>query len=177
MSKRDRIKSRTTGAVATAKRVQVLDKLRTFNDPVLSKVCKKVRPGDDLSFLATMRAVCLATHTGVGLAAPQIGVLLCAAYINPKRNRWKGYFMLNPRIAVSSRGTAWANEGCLSYPDVVAAVERSVNIVVAFEDEQFVSKSLSLTGFEARIVQHELDHLSGICRVGDAWRTQKARQA
>jgi len=97
----------------------------------------------------------------VGLAAPQIGSLTRVAVVDvsghPRAEQSNGLLVLaNPRI-VEAEGTEVAREGCLSLPDVTANVRRATRIVVAHHTGE-----VECRGFEARAVQHELDHLDGI---------------
>jgi peptide deformylase len=97
----------------------------------------------------------------VGLAAPQIGELVRVTAVDvrghPKADSNNGLLVLvNPRI-VESEGSEVAREGCLSIPDLTANVRRATSIVVEHADG-----AVPCLGFEARCVQHELDHLDGI---------------
>ena len=97
----------------------------------------------------------------VGLAAPQIGELTRVIAVDvrghPKAEADNGLLVLaNPRI-VTAQGSEVAREGCLSIPDLTANVRRATRIVV-----EHAGGSVECRGFEARCVQHELDHLDGI---------------
>jgi peptide deformylase len=97
----------------------------------------------------------------VGLAAPQIGELKRVVVVDvrghPKADTDNGLLVLaNPRI-VASDGSEVAREGCLSIPDLTANVRRATWITV-----EHVGGVLESQGFEARCVQHEIDHLDGI---------------
>ena len=69
--------------------------------------------------------------------------------------------MSNPLIE-SVEGKALGREGCLSVPDWVAMVERARTVVVSYDNIEGERLDLECTGFEARVIQHELDHLNGI---------------
>lgn len=97
----------------------------------------------------------------VGLAAPQIGeparVIAVDVCGHPKADTDNGLLVLaNPRI-VLAEGSEVAREGCLSIPDLTANVRRATSVVV-----QHDAGSVHSLGFEARCLQHELDHLDGI---------------
>lgn len=102
---------------------------------------------------------------GVGLAAPQIGSSenVCVAKIS-------GSFkvFVNPKITWSSDQATVCEEGCLSLPDVWLMIPRAEEIVVSFCDEKGEQKELKLAGMEARIMQHEVDHLDGVLIVDRA---------
>lgn len=97
----------------------------------------------------------------VGLAAPQIGepsrMVAVDVRGHPKADTNNGLLVLvNPRI-VEAEGSEVAREGCLSIPDLTANVRRATSIVV-----QHVEGTVRCLGFEARCVQHEIDHLDGV---------------
>jgi peptide deformylase len=97
----------------------------------------------------------------VGLAAPQLGELVRVVAVDvrehPKAETNNGLLVLaNPRI-VETSGSEVGREGCLSIPDLTANVRRSTTIVVEHAGGRIESE-----GFEARCIQHELDHLDGI---------------
>jgi len=103
---------------------------------------------------------------GVGIAAPQLGVLLravvvdCSLGLHPCRNHGR-LLMVNPEITYQS-GKALGREGCLSVPEWVATVSRAKKITVRYQDVLGETHELATSGFEARVIQHELDHLDGI---------------
>jgi peptide deformylase len=97
----------------------------------------------------------------VGLAAPQLGELVRVVAVDvsehPKAETNNGLLVLaNPRI-VEADGSEVGREGCLSIPDLTANVRRATSIVV-----EHLGGRVTSEGFEARCVQHELDHLDGI---------------
>ena len=97
----------------------------------------------------------------VGIAAPQLGLMSRVAVVDvtghPKAETQSGLLVLaNPRIT-DREGSEVGREGCLSLPDVTANVRRARRIVV-----EHAGGTVECEGFEARCVQHELDHLDGI---------------
>jgi peptide deformylase len=137
--------------------------------PALKQVCRPVAPGEYLEPLFDrMRKACK-TNDGVGLAAPQVGdtraviFTLCADACGTV----KGRFMVNPKITHYSQETDISVEGCLSYPGIHKRIKRSRTIEITYEDERRRERRTTAHGFEARVIQHEYDHCSGICRVGD----------
>lgn len=123
--------------------------------------------------IALMREVMLAAP-GVGLAAPQIGIPLQVAVLQDEfdvdaetaafREREPLGFLavLNPRYTSVDDGTATFYEGCLSVNGLQAVVPRHRRVRLDFEQSSGVSESAEFTGWQARIVQHETDHLNGI---------------
>lgn len=113
-------------------------------------------------------------RTGVGLAAPQIGwasrVLVAQDFDpGPKSPAWAGelgrrafdrLLMCNPVVvARNGRHVCW--ESCLSQPDVFGMVARSTRVRVRYQDEHGTPRELEATGYKARILQHEINHLDG----------------
>jgi peptide deformylase len=97
----------------------------------------------------------------VGLAAPQIGTLSRVVAVDvsehPAAETSNGLLVLvNPRIT-ATEGSVVAREGCLSIPDLTANVRRATRVVVTH-----AAGEVECEGFEARCVQHELDHLEGV---------------
>lgn len=107
---------------------------------------------------------------GAGLAAPQIGVLkrVCIARKfmkdpgSPKRALIEDVVLVNPKVITFSKGKDIDWEGCLSIPNTYGKVERSRKIKVRFTNENGTEVQTTATGFFARVIQHEIDHLDGI---------------
>ena len=101
---------------------------------------------------------------GVGLAANQVGILKQIVTINyedNENNKKANYILFNPSITKYSDETVVMEEGCLSLPEQYADVERPKEIVVEYIDENKKTIKKEIDGYEARILQHEIDHLSG----------------
>lgn len=96
---------------------------------------------------------------GLGIAGPQVNspLRLCLAQFNGRMNP-----MVNPEILKKSDETATMEEGCLSLPGEDVHVERAVEIVVRYTDEKGQEQERHLHDLDARVVQHELDHLDGV---------------
>ncbi|MDB4978809.1 MAG: peptide deformylase [Candidatus Peribacteria bacterium] len=101
----------------------------------------------------------MAEAKGVGLAAPQIGsnLRVCLAYINEKIVP-----LINPVIVHKSKETVIDEEGCLSLPKIWIKVPRAVEITLRYTDEKGKPQERKLQNFDARVVQHEVDHLEGV---------------
>jgi peptide deformylase len=132
-----------------------------YPDPALKQVAAPVQvnqvEGLARDLVDTMRSF----ERCPGLAAPQIGELARVAVVDvrghPKAETSNGLLVLaNPRI-IETEGSEVAREGCLSVPDLTANVRRATRVVV-----EHVRGRAECLGFEARCVQHELDHLDGI---------------
>ncbi len=144
--------------------------LRTFDDPVLHTECAPV----DISSIPSKEIEEMKTELrlhehGCGLAAPQIGHSIRVILV-----QFPGVVepivMINPEVTALDGSTQENIEGCLSFPGVKAKIRRSNKIKTTYFDEQSNRNQRTSVGFEAAIVQHEVDHLNGICRVGDKWK-------
>jgi peptide deformylase len=142
--------------------------VRRFPDPVLTGVCAPIGELDDgarqlgLDLLDTMRG---SAHS-VGVAAPQIGVARRAFCVDvtghPKAQSCHGEVILFDPVVVSDDGSDVGREGCMSVPDLTGDVRRATALVVRGIDLDGSERTLHVDAFEARAVQHELDHLDGL---------------
>ncbi|MBQ4271979.1 MAG: peptide deformylase [Clostridiales bacterium] len=136
----------------------------TEGDEILRKHCKEVkevtpRIKETLQdMLETMRE-----SMGVGIAAPQVGIMRRMFVAQPDPfDEDKVYFMINPVMLEMSEEKELGTEGCLSVPDMMGDVERSVWIKMEATDINGERKTYEFEGFDARVMQHEYDHLDGI---------------
>lgn len=143
---------------------ELLAKIITGDHPVLKEKCGNCPPEMFESLVTGLCSVLVATKTGVGLAAPQIGIPTKAFAV--KRDGIINVFF-NPEITSKSLETETAIEGCLSYPNIWKDIERHTWIQLKYTDENGVAKNETFIGFTARIIQHEYDHLQGVCRVAE----------
>ncbi|AUC52838.1 peptide deformylase [Sagittula sp. P11] len=135
-------------------------------DPRLKKVCDPVPDlSDDLRVLADDMLETMYDAPGIGLAAPQIGVLSrlivldCSKSDNGEDAR--PLVMFNPRVIASSEEQNVYEEGCLSIPEQYAEVERPKVVDVEWLDRDGVLRTETFDGLWATCVQHEIDHLDG----------------
>ncbi len=106
---------------------------------------------------------------GIGLAAPQIGRAIRLFIIDlapfkdeqPEIADFKKVF-INAKIIDSSEETSEYNEGCLSIPGINENVERPETITIKYQDLEFNEYTETYSGFQARVIQHEYDHIEGI---------------
>lgn len=100
---------------------------------------------------------------GVGLAANQVGLPYRFFIVNQEGDPAKApeYAFFNP-VIVRRSGTVEAEEGCLSFPEIYAPVKRSEKITLSAYNIKGEEVNYDLTGFAARVVQHEYDHLDGV---------------
>ncbi len=142
-----------------------LRKIRTLGDPVLEKVSKPVpEVTEKIKELAYDMLDTMYTANGVGLAAPQVGVLkrLVVIDVSPEGN--KPIILINPEIIATS-GSQTGEEGCLSVPGKSGSVTRPNEVTV--RGYNLKMQPIELTGTEllARALCHEIDHLDGIVYV------------
>ncbi|MBR2519678.1 MAG: peptide deformylase [Selenomonadaceae bacterium] len=133
--------------------------IKTAGDPVLKQISAPVDKIDKRfrKFLDDMYET-MKSGEGVGIAAPQVGVLLRACVIEvDDKNR---YDMINP-VIIEREGSVVDNEGCLSCPNLFGDVERAAKVRVEFTNRFGKKKTLDAEGLLARCIQHELDHLDG----------------
>lgn len=139
----------------------VIDITKGADNPILrkrnpkhGKVTKKTR-----KLLKDMEDSMIATN-GVGIAAPQIGINTCVAHITINKQQ-DTFPMINPEIIEYSKETNVDTEGCLSLPGKWGPVERHDWVVAKFTNDKGDERVMRFENFEARIVQHEVDHLNG----------------
>lgn len=144
--------------------------LAYIGHPILRKKCLPVQTIDQsiLTLIDEMKETVKEFH-GLGLAAPQVGVQLaiflgCFPEPNEEGDMVAGppKVFINPKIEDPSKETWKAQEGCLCAPKVYAQVERPVSITISYQDETGAHHKERLTGWPAKIVMHENDHLNGV---------------
>ncbi len=132
-------------------------RLKVKTRPVGEKERETVRTAVSC-MLATMYAA-----SGIGLAAPQVGLDLRFAVIDLQpEDKPAPITLINPRVAQASREEVTREEGCLSLPGHYAEVTRPEKVVVAYEDIDGNPQTIEAEGLLATCLQHEIDHLDGI---------------
>ena len=109
----------------------------------------------------------MGAHEGcVGLAAPQIDepvrIVVVDVSEHPRAASSNGLLLLVDPMIVAAEGSEVAREGCLSIPDLTANVRRATEITVRAKTPTGEARRLTSEGFEARCLQHEIDHLDGV---------------
>ena len=139
--------------------VMALRQIRLEGDPVLNKVAKEVKEVTPrtLELIGDMLDTMYEAN-GVGLAAPQVGILKRIVVIDISGD--DPHVLINPRI-VESSGEQTGYEGCLSVPGVSGKVTRPDYVKAVYQDEQMELKEIEGTELLARAICHELDHLEG----------------
>lgn len=139
-----------------------------YPDPMLKQVSAEISEfGPTLEeMLRDLEDTLEASSGCVGIAAPQVGILHRIVLIDASRNRKPvtnqgRLFLINPVIEYAE-GSVLGREGCLSLPHLTANVMRAERISVKYIDRSGTPKQIDSHDFEARVIQHEMDHLEGL---------------
>ena len=154
-------------------RDEALAKVITFGDPVLRSRASEVREfGPELAAEADRMIAIMRDAMGVGLAATQLGALrrMLVFQAGPDATPTA---IANPVLEWSSDELATAVEGCLSLPRVVVDVERPLYVRVTGADTKGEPILIEASGLEARVLQHEIDHLDGVLILDRTEREQR----
>ncbi|MGB9668052.1 MAG: peptide deformylase [Thermosulfidibacteraceae bacterium] len=146
-------------------------KIRVWPDEVLKKKAKEVTEiGGEIVKLSQDMLETMYNSRGIGLAATQVGVLKRIIVIdtNYPEDQKNPLILINP-VIVESEGEEIMEEGCLSLPGITTEVKRAYRILVKGFDLDGRELEIEATGLNARVIQHEIDHLNGklfIDRIG-----------
>jgi peptide deformylase len=156
-----------------ARRAAALNLVRKFGDPVLRTKARPVdRIDDTLREEIERMGEIMNDALGVGLAATQLGVLhrLLVYRVQPDA---PVNALINPEIDWTGSEEEIAEEGCLSLPAVLVDVERPIHVRVRGLDENGAPTVVEASGLEARVIQHEIDHLDGVLILDRTTRDQR----
>jgi peptide deformylase len=145
-----------------ARRAAAMSFIRRYGDPVLKSRATPVdRFDDSLRNQVSRMGGIMGDALGVGLAAPQLGVSqrLLVYRVGQEAPL---IALANPEIEWSSEDDETLEEGCLSIPGIQVDVERPVHVRVRALDENGEERVVEASGLEARVIQHEIDHLDGV---------------
>ena len=147
-----------------------LRKIRIIGDELLRKKSREINAIDDriLELLDDMKDT-MYNHEGVGLAAPQVGVLRRVVIVDVGQGL---YEFINPRIT-KQEGVVTMTEGCLSVPEDIGEVIRPQHIAIRALDRKGKEFELEATDYFARAICHEIDHLDGILFLDKAFNITK----
>jgi len=160
-----------------ARRRVALAQVRQYPDPVLRMRANEVDAFDDALGALVERMVRLMQEArGVGLAAPQLGILQRVLVYQAAEDE-PVVALVNPRVVSTSSERETADEGCLSLgaAAVVVPVERPVALTVEASSPGGEPVHVDAEGLEARVIQHELDHLDGVLTIDRATREDRRR--
>src|SRR4051812_13485905 len=165
---RDRIDPETR-----ARRDAALKLVRQYGDPVLRGRALEVEQFDErLADEARRMGKLMHDALGIGLAATQVGVMhrLLVYRVDPDA---PVAAVVNPVLEWASNEREPLEEGCLSLPGVLVEVERPIHVRVRGKDERGDDLLIEASGLEARVLQHEMDHLDGVLIVDRTTREQR----
>jgi peptide deformylase len=156
-----------------ARREAALRHIRTFGDPVLRAKARPVERFDDalLEEVARMGRL-MHDSIGIGLAATQVGTLH-RLLVYRVQHESPIVALVNPVIEWRGKEAETMDEGCLSLPGVLVEVERPIHVRVSAKDERGEDIEIEATGLEARVIQHEVDHLDGVLILDRTTREQR----
>lgn len=156
-----------------ARRAAALAQVRKFGDPVLRTRARPVQRFDRaLRFEVERMSELMNDAMGVGLAATQVGVLH-RLLVYRVAQQAEVATLINPQIEWRGKEEEMVEEGCLSLPEVLVEVERPIHVRVralGLDGEQILVEA---SGLEARVIQHEIDHLDGVLILDRTTREQR----
>lgn len=134
--------------------------VRLYGDPILRRKAMHVQEvTPELRRLISDMVETMFHQVGIGLAAPQVGIPYRLLVMDDGKGGARA--LVNPVITQRS-GSVVDEEGCLSLPGIYADVERSKSVTIEATDEDEQPVNIEATGMQARVIQHEMDHLDGI---------------
>ena len=156
-----------------ARRDAALRLVRKYGDPSLKSRALEVQRFDD-ALLEEVRRMGQLMHDalGIGLAATQLGVMhrVLVYRVDPDG---PVSALVNPVLEWSSEDKEALEEGCLSLPSVLVDVDRPIHVRVRAQDEHGEPIMIEASGLEARVIQHEMDHLDGVLILDRTSRDQR----
>jgi peptide deformylase len=156
-----------------ARRDAALARIRSFGDPVLRTKARPIERFDDALRDEIERMSHLMDDAlGVGLAATQVGIVH-RLLVYRVMQQGPLAALINPEVEWSSRDTESMEEGCLSLPGVLVEVDRPLHVRVRALNEFGEPIMIEATGLEARVIQHEMDHLDGVLILDRTSRDQR----
>jgi len=156
-----------------ARRAAALAHVRKFGDPVLKTRARPIDVVDDALRAEIARMAQLMNDAlGVGLAATQVGVLH-RLLVYRVQQQSPVAALINPEIEWRGKEEEIAEEGCLSLPAVLVEVERPIHVRVRALNEYGEPIVIEAAGLEARVIQHEIDHLDGVLILDRTTREQR----
>ncbi len=153
-------------ARARAREMVARSQIRQYPEPVLREPALPVTEfSDDLRALTARMIRLMDDASGVGLAGNQVGLLRRVLVYRPDREDAEARALINPEFLEQSDETESDEEGCLSLGPLRVPVERHVRVSVKAQDENGEPVQVDAEGLEARILQHEIDHLDGVLTI------------
>jgi len=145
-----------------ARRVAAMSFIHRYGDPVLKSRATPVDRFDETLRNQVARMAGIMTDAfGVGLAAPQLGISQRVLVYRVGQDA-PVIALVNPEVDWKGEESEQMEEGCLSIPGIQLDVDRPVHVRVRAHDEQGDERTVEASGLEARVIQHEIDHLDGV---------------
>ncbi|MDD5092589.1 MAG: peptide deformylase [Candidatus Wallbacteria bacterium] len=135
--------------------------IKVYGNPTLRLKAQLVEVNSETVKLAEEMVGMMYTSNGVGLAAPQVGVSARIIVLDPQLKTGP-LILFNPEIYWADNDIEACEEGCLSFPGMTLEIDRPSSIRYCYLDKEGKRRERDASGYEARIVQHELDHLEGV---------------
>jgi peptide deformylase len=156
-----------------ARRAAAMSFIKRYGDPILKSRATEVDRFDDglRNQVARMAAI-MKDALGVGLAAPQLGISQRLLVYRVGHDA-PLVALVNPEVEWSGDDEETMEEGCLSIPGIHVDVPRKLHVRVRAQDEEGERRVVEASGLEARVIQHEMDHLDGVLMLDRASRDQK----
>ena len=156
-----------------ARREAALAQVRKLGDPVLrSRAVSVERFDETLREEVARMSRLMGDALGIGLAATQLGILHRVLVYRVQRDA-RVVVLVNPELDYTAKELETAEEGCLSLPGVHVEVERPLHVAVHARDELGEPLTVEASGLEARVIQHEMDHLDGVLILDRTTREQR----
>ena len=134
--------------------------IKKYPDPILRKKSQAVEKiTDEIEKLKKDMVETMIKNNGVGLSAPQVGQLKRIITVQTDKEPLE---LVNPKIIKKSKETEVVEEGCLSFPGFWLKIKRAKKVEVRAKDKAGREVQISAQGLQARVLQHEIDHLDGI---------------
>ena len=134
--------------------------IRKYGDPILNKKAEEVKEvTPEIKELIFNMKETMQKNQGIGLAAPQVGILKRIIVIQTEQGLKE---FINPKIIKKSKETEVGEEGCLSFPGLFLKIKRAKEVEVVVLGKEGKEIQIKVPGLPVRIFQHEIDHLDGI---------------
>lgn len=138
-------------------------KIKKYNDTILRKKCQPVSEiTPEIVKIAKDMTETMLESKGVGLAAPQVGIVKRLITVQLDPNDPEVSVLVNPIIVKRGLKSIKMEEGCLSFPNIFLNIERAEEVEVDAQNIEGAEINIKAEGMSAQILQHEIDHLDGI---------------
>jgi len=137
---------------------------------------EQINEKNGFDLLWKLKRTVVAFKNGAGLSANQIAQPYKVSVVRFDTKRNESFIMINPEITEHSEETETEIEGCLSFPGYYTKIDRFKTITVEYLDEEFREQTANYSGYKARVIQHEMDHLSGSPSLLEYYKEKKSKE-